>query len=263
MVYHDWVVEEVDCGSLGTEDFWVCRGCGASGGLAYYLTTGLPPSIPHPFINEKIGGPLELPEDCEESIRLIQDYRAAKTVGVYGGSFNPVTWGHVASVVNFTIMNQILDEVVIVPCFQQRGKDLIDFHHRYKMCQMAFESISNVTVSDIEYQLGGESYSYRLVQSLKNQNPHWNLRFIMGADLKDHYKGWEKSEVIDRLAPPLIVPRLGFSSREDSSNSILLNISSTLVRKSIVAKKFSVLKRALPKPVFSYIMENNLYQEVK
>lgn len=33
MIPHTWDVEEVDGGSMGTDEFWICRRCGASGGL--------------------------------------------------------------------------------------------------------------------------------------------------------------------------------------------------------------------------------------
>lgn len=181
-----------------------------------------------------------------------------KTIAIYGGSFDPVTWGHVIAVVNFFLTNPILDEVLVVPCFKQRGKNLIAFEHRYKMCQLAFQSLNKVIVSDVERMLGGESYTYCLVQHLKEQDPKSNFRFIMGADLKDSYKKWEKVSVIDELAPPLIVPRPGFSTSENEAGSFV-NVSSTQVRDCLKSTKSSFLERALPEPVLSYIKSNKLY----
>lgn len=255
---HKWVIEEVDCGNLGTEDFWVCTQCKASGGLAYNISN-LIPSVPEPFVNGRIGGPLNLPNDCQEAVRMISEYWAAKTVAVYGGSFNPVTWGHVVAVINFFLTNQILDEVLVVPCFQQEGKDLIDFHHRYKMCQLAFAGLNRVSISDVEFVFGGESHTGRLVQHLKEQNHHWNLRFVLGADLKESYKTWDGVEIIDAVAPPLIVPRPGFSKTEEEYGNFL-NVSSTLVRSSLRAERYDFLERALPAAVLNYIKENNLYR---
>jgi len=253
---HTWVVEEVDCGSLGTEDFWVCKRCGASGGSAYHLIS-LAPSTPMAFINEKIGGPLYLPEDCEKAAKMIEEYRSIKTVAVYGGSFDPITWGHVVATINFFLTHQILDEVLVVPCFEQQGKNLIEFRHRYNMCKLAFANLNKATVSDVEFQIR-ESRTDKVVQHLKQQHPNWNLRFILGADLEKSYKTWEGAEIIDAVAPPLIVPRPGFSKSEEEYGNFL-NISSTLVRSSIRAKRYDLLERALPAPVLSYIKENQLY----
>lgn len=250
MLPHDWIVEEVDCGNLGVEDFWKCRRCGAWGGGAF------PPwnrSIPRPFINERIGGPLDLSDDCEEAAVQIKNYREARNIAVYGGSFNPVHWGHVVSAINCLINNPIIDEVLVAPCFQQTGKDLLDFHHRFNMCQLAFQQTNKVTVSDVEFHLGDESYTYRLVQHLKDKNPNWNLRFIIGADLKESYKKWKNSEVIDRIAPPLVVPRPGFSDGPG------IDISSTKIRNCFKLNRTDFLERVLPAPVFSYIVEHQLY----
>lgn len=260
MLQHDWVIEEVDGGAIGVEDFWICRRCGASGGLAYCLAPGFPPSIAKPFVNGKIGGPMDLPDDCEVAAELIEKYWATKTVGVYGGSFNPVTWGHVIAVINLFLTHQVLDQILVVPCFQQNGKNLIDFHHRLKMCQLAFENINyNVNVSDIEYQLGGESHTHRTLLSLKEKYPNWNLRFVIGFDLKESYKSWESAELIDQIAPPIIMPRPGFSDKKDFHGLFLADISSTIVRDLRRAGSLRFLNRTLPQSVFSYILENKLY----
>lgn len=257
MLAHDWISEEVDGGSVGTEDFWKCKRCGAMGGLAYCLSD-MSPSIPRPFINGRVNKIQDLTDDCEESSRMIKEYWGYKVVGIYGGSFNPVTWGHVVSVVNFYLTNMELDEVLVVPCFQQDGKQLVEFQHRYKMCQLAFGSLNKVTVSDVESHLDGDGLTHKLISHLSSQHPNWRMRFILGSDLKDSYKNWEGAEIIDKLAPPLIVPRPGFSRKEDEYGQFL-NISSTLVRNSLKANRLDVLERALPGPVLNYIKQNNLY----
>lgn len=257
MIPHNWISEEVDCGNIGVEDFWKCSKCGAFGGLAYNLRDGSP-STPRPFINGRVNNLQDLPDDCEESDRIIKEYFDYKVVAIYGGSFNPVTWGHVVSVVNFFLVNGDLDEVLVVPCFQQQGKQLIEFHHRYKMCELAFGSLNKVTVSDVEYRLEGESLTHRLVTNLSSEHPNWKMRLILGSDLRESYKSWEGVEIIDKLAPPLIVPRPGFSKKEDEYGQFL-NVSSTLVRSSLKMNKLDVLERALPGPVLNYIKENKLY----
>lgn len=262
MLPHDWIVEEVDGGTLGVEDFWVCRRCGASGGMAYCLTQGLPPSIPTPFVNGRIGGPWDLPDDCEEAARLIKKYWDIRNVAIYGGSFDPVTWGHVVSTITFFLNNQFLDEVLVVPCNQQTGKDLIDFQHRYKMCQLAFQHLNKVTVSDVEFQLGGVSKTARLIQHLSDNNPDWKMRFVIGADLQDSWKTWKGADIIEKLAPPLVVPRSGYSKKVEDSPETFVNVSSTTVRRFLKMENrgTSFLERVLPGPVLSYIKEHKLYE---
>jgi nicotinate-nucleotide adenylyltransferase len=256
MLNHKWIEQPPEKYSIIDNDgSWLCSQCGACGGPACWE--------PEPFINKKIGGPsLNLPEDCEESARLIKEYRDTKTVAIYGGSFDPVTWGHVVSVVNFFHANQYLDEVVVIPCFQQEGKNLIDFHHRFKMCELAFSHLNKVTVSNVEFTLGGESRTHRTLQHLKDANPYWSMHLILGEDLKDSYKTWPGINVIEKLARPIIAPRPK-SSRTDCNNGMLLDISSTDVRRYIKYNSYgsSWLERNLPAPVLNYIKENKLYQD--
>lgn len=261
MTPHDWISEEIDGGTLGVEDFWVCRKCGADGGSSYLFTQeGIQPSIPRPFVNGRIGGSWNLPDDCEEAVKLIKKYWDLRNVAIYGGSFDPVTWGHVVSVITFFLNNQFLDEVLVVPCNQQRGKNLIDFHHRYKMCQLAFQHLNKVTVSDVEFQLGGESRTGRLIQHLSDNNPDWKMRFVIGADLQESYKTWDGADIIEKLAPPLIIPRSGYSKKVEDSPETFVNVSSTTVRRFLKMKdRSSFLERVLPVPVLSYIKDNQLY----
>lgn len=74
MKAHKWEIEEVDGGPVGTEDFWICRQCGASGGPVCYTdgTKHEPPPSFEPFLAD--GSGLKLTHDCEESLKMIQDY---------------------------------------------------------------------------------------------------------------------------------------------------------------------------------------------
>lgn len=72
MPNHLWVVEIVDGGSVGTEEFFHCTGCGACGGPVGY---GDPPRT-EPGRNAFFPGPgLPLPETCEGSRPIIRAYR--------------------------------------------------------------------------------------------------------------------------------------------------------------------------------------------
>lgn len=73
MKLHNWYIEEIDGGYLGIGYFWKCNDCQASGGPCF-PNNKLPRVSNWPIF--LAGEDLEfyLPEDCEESKRLIDNY---------------------------------------------------------------------------------------------------------------------------------------------------------------------------------------------
>lgn len=66
MKNHEWVMEEIDGGHVGSADFWKCKNCGASGG---WVNGKNPPTMP-PFLAD--GSGLKLSNDCDEAQKEIQ-----------------------------------------------------------------------------------------------------------------------------------------------------------------------------------------------
>lgn len=72
MKAHTWIVEEVNCGHLGVNDFFKCTGCGAAGGPADF--PGSKPWVPC-FL--ACGCVLELPADCTDAFIAIRAHLVA------------------------------------------------------------------------------------------------------------------------------------------------------------------------------------------
>lgn len=73
MIPHIWEAEEVDGGHLGVDEFWVCRGCGASGGVTFDVRGRK--TTPRPFLAGFGRTDGALPEDCEEAKDVIARLR--------------------------------------------------------------------------------------------------------------------------------------------------------------------------------------------
>lgn len=186
-----------------------------------------------------------------------------KNVAIFGGSFDPVHTGHVFVVGHLLLNEPSIDEVVVIPCFQQKGKNLINFDLRYEMCYLAFKWLPKVTVSNIEKDLGGESYTVRTLQTLAAHNYDWKMRFVLGADLLDSVHSWGNWDEIEKLAPPIVVGRAGVPSVGGGATPICPAISSTLIKDLLRSGNPETAQRYLPKKVFKFIKENNLYIEKK
>ena len=181
-------------------------------------------------------------------------------IAIYGGSFDPPTLGHLMVVTHLLLNDPSVDTILIPPCFQQTGKRLSEFWHRYAMCRMQFEHLPRVVISSIEARLGGESLTVRLVQELVRENPDAKLRFVMGADLLDSVPHWEGWEEITRLAPPLVIGRAGISPRGPGDPTPISPIvSSTIVKQALSKGDYHEAERYLSVPVCRYIQANQLY----
>lgn len=184
-------------------------------------------------------------------------------VAVYGGSFDPPHLGHVMVVSHLLLNDPTVEKVIIVPCFQQTGKNLTDFERRFQMCVLAFDWLPRVHVSDIEERLGGESITLRTMQELKRESPHWNLRFVMGSDLLDSCKAWDGWDELEKIAPPMPIGRAGISPvREGDPTPISPLVSSSIVRKALASGDYGEAERYLPTMVLRLIREERLYRQL-
>ncbi len=182
-------------------------------------------------------------------------------VGVYGGSLNPPHIGHAMLAASLSHHPEI-NKVIIPVCYQQTGKDLLSFEHRFAMSQLAFGWIPNVEVTDIERELGGESLSLRTMQELKRRNPSWALRFVAGADVIRSMPTWDRADELMAIAPPLPFGRVGVEPAGPGyPPAFLPQVSSSDVRKLLEAGDLEEAARHLPRPVFEYILEKRLYQQ--
>lgn len=128
-------------------------------------------------------------------------------VGIYGGTFAPVHIGHVEAAKAF--MEQMkLDYLFIIPAAIPPHKQIDegdDPIHRLKMCELAFEGIDGIVISDIEIRRGGKSYTYDTLVELSA--PDTRLFLLCGTDMVLTFDKWYRSEDIFKLCYPIYVRR--------------------------------------------------------
>ncbi len=107
-------------------------------------------------------------------------------VGVYGGSFDPPHVAHVMAAA-YACATGPLDRLLVVPVFAHAfNKALTPFEHRLRLCELAFEGLSAVSVCPIESELPSPSRTLTTLQALARRQPGAELRLVIGADvLKD------------------------------------------------------------------------------
>jgi nicotinate-nucleotide adenylyltransferase len=189
---------------------------------------------------------------------------------IFSGSFNPIHIGHVAIasyVVEFTSADELWFVVSPHNPFKFRS-ELVDFHHRLNMVNIAFEGLGlPVTVSDIENTLPQPSYTINTIDALSAKYPGRKWSLLIGADNLVHFHLWKDSAKIIEQHQLLVYPRMGFDDEElCKKNSAMkldapvMEISSTFIRNNI--SKGHNLRALLPGRVFEYIHEHGLYGTV-
>lgn len=183
-----------------------------------------------------------------------------RNIAIYGGSFDPPTLGHLMVVTHLLLNDPTVNTVYVTPCFQQRGKTLVDFDHRMVLCREQFGHLPRTQVIPIERELGGESLTVRLVKELARREPDAKFRFVMGADLLESCHRWEGWDEIEFLAPPLVIGRAGISPRGPSDPTpISPVVSSTIVKEALWRGAYHEAGRYLAVPVLQHIEQHKLY----
>ena len=130
-------------------------------------------------------------------------------IGIYGGTFSPVHCGHLLAAREF-VQGMKLDRLLIIPTAQPPHKDMqttVSADDRLQMCRLAFGSMENVEISDIEVLRGGKSYTVDTVTSLREKYPSDELFLLVGTDMILTFDSWYRYQEILSLCTLVYVRR--------------------------------------------------------
>lgn len=187
-----------------------------------------------------------------------------KRIGILGGSFDPVHFGHLNLAISLKELCA-LDEVLFVPAalspFKKEAPPAVSARHRLAMVHMAIEPVQGLQALDWELKSQGPSFSIDTVRRL-SADPSVELHLLVGEDHLASFSRWKESGELLRLAPPLIGVRDNTSAKEKEGNASLfriprLEISSTMVRERLAQKKYC--GHLVPAKVLEYIEKFELY----
>jgi len=189
-------------------------------------------------------------------------------VGVMGGTFDPVHHGHLVAASEVAARFD-LDEVVFVPTghptFKQE-QEVTVAEHRYLMTVIATASNPRFTVSRVDVDREGLTFTVDTLRDLKAQRPDAELFFITGADAIEQILTWKDAEELFTMAQFVAVTRPGHTLSVDGLPGdrvhVLeipaLAISSTDVRER--ARAGHPVWYLVPDGVVQYIAKHRLYR---
>ena len=135
-----------------------------------------------------------------------------RRLGVMGGTFDPVHHGHLVAA-NEVASLFLLDEVVFVPTgepWQKTERDVAPAEDRYLMTVIATASNPRFSVSRVDVDRNGPTYTIDTLQDLRAQHgDDVELYFITGADALSQILSWRDAESLFELAHFVGVTRPG------------------------------------------------------
>jgi nicotinate-nucleotide adenylyltransferase len=183
-----------------------------------------------------------------------------------GGTFDPIHHGHLVAA-SEVAQSFDLDEVVFVPTGQPWQKDEVtESEHRYLMTVIATASNPRFTVSRVDIDRGGLTYTIDTLRDLKRQRPDAELFFITGADAiaqilgwRDHGELWDLAHFVAVSRPGHELSTDGLPSDDVSQLEIpALAISSTDCRDRV--RRGHPVWYLVPDGVVQYIAKHHLYR---
>lgn len=210
-------------------------------------------------------------------------------LGLLGGTFNPIHLAHLR-IAEAAREAAGLEQVLFIPAADPPHKPLaynVPFKMRYEMVQEAIADHPKFSVSDIEAQLQGKSYTVETLKALHKVRPADELHFIIGSDSFLEIGSWHRFGELFSLASLVVVTRPGSSVteplmqlpkevkgqfkqdnavclRHDSGTTIrfvedcTLDISSSHLRERIALGRS--VRYLVPKEVENYIAQKELYR---
>lgn len=191
-----------------------------------------------------------------------------------GGTFDPIHNGHLVAASEVAELFA-LDEVLFVPTgqpWQKRSRVVTAAEDRYLMTVIATASNPRFSVSRVDIDRGGPTYTKDTLRDLHTQNPDADLYFITGADALASILSWQNWEQLFAIARFVGVSRPGYeldgqhilaAMAELPADALhlvevpALAISSTDCR--LRAEQSRPIWYLVPDGVVQYVAKRNLY----
>ena len=164
------------------------------------------------------------------------------SIGIFGGSFNPIHNGHIALAKAF-LEKENLNEVWFMVSPQNPFKvnqQLLADHLRLELVRKAIADNPHFRASDYEFQLPKPSYTWNTLQHLSHDYPTHRFTLLVGGDNWAAFDRWYHAEDILSNYKIVVYPRRGqeidkstLPTNVSLLQTPLIDVSSTDVRQRV------------------------------
>lgn len=205
----------------------------------------------------------------------MNDLGKIKALGLMGGTFDPVHYGHLIAAEN-SRYEFGLDRVIFIPSARPPHKEeesVLDSQRRLQMVKLAIASNPLFEISTLEQERQGPSYTIDTVEYFRSRFPDTDVFFIMGMDSLLLFDTWRDYERLAGLCRFIVVTRPGYVM--DAGNPALAHLPSILwenlslleipgmdISSSDIRRRVRLglpIKYMVPAAVEDYIKEHRLY----
>jgi nicotinate-nucleotide adenylyltransferase len=196
-------------------------------------------------------------------------------IGILGGTFNPPHMGHL--VMAQEALDQLdLDGVVLMPVAVPPHKEAREdpgADARVELCRLAVGGDDRFSVSTLEVDRGGASYTVDTLRTFHDLEPEHDLIFIVGGDMAQSLPAWREPEAILQLARLAVAEREGVR-REDITRRLeplhagdrvlffdmpRIDVSSSAIRRRVAEGR--PIRYLVPDAVADAIADRGLYRQ--
>lgn len=190
-----------------------------------------------------------------------------ETIGIMGGSFNPVHMGHMM-LAQYLREWGLVDKVWLTLSPRNPLKSAVDLMpdmKRLAMLHRATKDIKGIETCDIELSMPRPSYTIDTLDTLAHRYPSKKFRLIIGSDNWAIFTKWKDWELILDRYGVIVYPRLGYPVNDKYADGMeyveapVLDISSTFIRNAVARDRD--VSFFLPPGVYKYIIDNKLYRK--
>lgn len=141
----------------------------------------------------------------------MQEAKKKRKIGIMGGTFNPIHNGHL-QLAEHAYRDYVLDEVIFMPSHRpvyKQGIYIVDDGIRVEMIKRAISGRPYFSISTMELDRGGNTYTIDTMKALREQMPDCELYFLIGADSLLQLETWYKAEELLKITNFLVAIRSG------------------------------------------------------
>lgn len=198
-----------------------------------------------------------------------------KKVGIMGGTFNPVHYGHLFLAEKAYEQLQ-LDKVLFMPTknppHKQKPEEVTQ-QQRVEMLLLAIQDNPHFELSSVELERNGMTYTADTLMLLAQENQDTQYYFIVGADSLLMMQKWKDPQIIfdqcivvaacrdlvnkEELLQHAEYLKNTFQAKIEIIDMPAIQISSQDIRNRLELKKS--VKYYITEPVYEYIKNNKLY----
>ena len=184
-------------------------------------------------------------------------------VGLLGGSFDPIHLGHLRAA-EVARQELGLDRVIFIPAGNPTHRPALatSARDRYAMVAMAVSTQPVFSVTDLELEREGPSYTVDTLAILNEKHRDDAFFLILGSDAYAEFGNWYEVGRLRKMAALVVVRRPGSDDPAAEGATLLgeagLPISATAIREMVTrgdSPRFLV-----PSGVADYIAKRGLYR---